>query len=1404
MMSLMWMGVATVVAAACSSVAESRQVQVNLTTSFLASPLHPVLETSEYLSQDNPALFFTYVAAVDVRYNAIKDKNNANYTKVALEAAADVLPADSSVSRLLPFVLQTRAHSPSIELFNQLAIESAYKACPNQTVSAWAIIYRDAGCADVVLCDIQDFQPSMLHVDEDTSPSSDDSERTCAASGQHDFQLPVDHVYPSPNAAAAATAPHVIVYGALISPSFRAFHSTFVPLAVAGNVHYIVRHAPTDNTLPVLVHGYGVTLHVKNMEYKSFDDSKATSSHNSTATEDDIDADQDEFVVSVLMKKNDEVAQALREYLDGFEGGQGTDDDDEDAKDVTTPAPWQLTQLGYLATQYIMAAEDPLKRLQLLSQNFPKYASSLVLASKPVPQQTIDDINHARSQVATQRLYNRIVVNGLPVDFNEYGFNAFDFLKSLNGELRLADTLAKLDPTGSIKAAMGSLSSAPSDVRISLRGPVDGHAPLYLNSIETDEETAEWPTDLGSLRGPSWSLIYLRKAMYELILVVDPTTKQGINAMNELIFLRNRQAPVQFGVLWTSPELLALSAEERATYAPSVEDKDVATVFHVSKMFLAARANGKSARDKYLREVLSLNDLTVKEVLQIYSQAVGERYTNDDWLQSAKAILTDGDNDGVWAMTNLVAEKNLPINSQVFNGVVRNHVNVQEDIMTHFARDQPLYQTLVRANQITDDSDMLSELLGNEETYAVFCPWFDPEYKPPTTVVQLNWNDPVWKQVGSFHASGTVTKPKRQNVLLLANLDTSVGATSAYHALKRVADFPELRLSVVHTGSPLKDSLGNRIAYILTQLGHTDSTTATAVVLEVLRLMSKKPEADAISHARLFVQSRVDASSSTSDDEQVLSQLSTWLFSAVAPPFSATLPSLSSLQVIPDQHVIYVNGRPLELVAPVTPSLFDGLVAYESATRSKAVSKAYVSQFKHNVLTAEDAADKTLQLNVVLSMVDSYLKTPRVAAVLPDDVQRPTYSYVTPSGSSSLDVVAYLDPLSDTAQRASGILRMLHSVLHAKITLVLVPPPSYDEFPLKRFYRFLWGGTSSSLVEFDRLPRHPVLTLNIETPELWNVQMVQSDVDIDNIQQNASATFTIKDVLVYGQCVDKTNAQYPTLPNGLQLVLERSVAKLHSHKDTVVMKNLGYFQLQAAPGVWQLGLAKGRHSTIYELISNDARVDTVPVIVYDFLSKTLQLEVKKQPGQEGVRLLDDGPEAPKAPAQPEETSVWTSLVQWGAGSSKLETRKGDTIHVFSLATGHLYERMLKLMMLSVLKRTNNPVTFWLLENFLSPDFKNSVAALQAEFGMDIRLVTYKWPNWLRRQTDKQRIIWGYKILFLDVLFPLGVDKIIYVDADQVVRADLKELWTMDLHGKAYGYTPFCDSRNVGFQFWRKG
>lgn len=75
--------------------------------------------------------------------------------------------------------------------------------------------------------------------------------------------------------------------------------------------------------------------------------------------------------------------------------------------------------------------------------------------------------------------------------------------------------------------------------------------------------------------------------------------------------------------------------------------------------------------------------------------------------------------------------------------------------------------------------------------------------------------------------------------------------------------------------------------------------------------------------------------------------------------------------------------------------------------------------------------------------------------------------------------------------------------------------------------------------------------------------------------------------------------------------------------------------------------------------------------------------------------------------------------------------------------------------------------FWFLKNYLSPSFTDFLPHMAEEYGFQYELVQYKWPRWLHQQTEKQRTIWGYKILFLDVLFPLDVKKIIFVDADAV-------------------------------------
>lgn len=121
---------------------------------------------------------------------------------------------------------------------------------------------------------------------------------------------------------------------------------------------------------------------------------------------------------------------------------------------------------------------------------------------------------------------------------------------------------------------------------------------------------------------------------------------------------------------------------------------------------------------------------------------------------------------------------------------------------------------------------------------------------------------------------------------------------------------------------------------------------------------------------------------------------------------------------------------------------------------------------------------------------------------------------------------------------------------------------------------------------------------------------------------------------------------------------------------------------------------------------------------------------------------------------------------FGGGTAN-EAQQPEVINIFSVASGHLYERLLRIMMLSLLKHTKSPVKFWFLKNYLSPQFIDFLPHMAKEYNFQYELVQYKWPRWLHQQTEKQRTIWGYKILFLDVLFPLDVKKIIFVDADAV-------------------------------------
>lgn len=375
-----------------------------------------------------------------------------------------------------------------------------------------------------------------------------------------------------------------------------------------------------------------------------------------------------------------------------------------------------------------------------------------------------------------------------------------------------------------------------------------------------------------------------------------------------------------------------------------------------------------------------------------------------------------------------------------------------------------------------------------------------------------------------------------------------------------------------------------------------------------------------------------------------------------------------------------------------------------------------------------------------------------------------------------VDLVFVVHPLTIAGQRSAALIKLIQEQLHLSQTVILVPQMELSEFPLQNFFRFVapTSGASTLSGVFKKLPRQHTLTVRIDTPEAWNVQTFAAEQDIDNLKcsknkcgdtvrtgetskEISRVSYLLKNIAIAGQCYEGWAVGRPNPPNGLQIVLNQALSPLsfirHDHDanetnkqrgndaDTLVMKNLGYYQLQANPGLWQLGLAEGRAASLYTL--DDAQrqgQESMWIPVLSFTSAMHQLFVTKRPGMESLSLLDEEGDDNQAPDQ----GMWTKLsaqVQglWGKSEEKALVPADDEdnrIHIFSLATGQVYERLLRIMMLSGMKyysttvlyysyilyfifvcfvsatkRTSVPIKFWLFEYYLSPAFKATVEGI---------------------------------------------------------------------------------------------
>jgi len=435
---------------------------------------------------------------------------------------------------------------------------------------------------------------------------------------------------------------------------------------------------------------------------------------------------------------------------------------------------------------------------------------------------------------------------------------------------------------------------------------------------------------------------------------------------------------------------------------------------------------------------------------------------------------------------------------------------------------------------------------------------------------------------------------------------------------------------------------------------------------------------------------------------------------------------------------------------------------------------------------------------------------------------------------SPLRIFASLDPLGQDAQRLPPVLQLLHEELNAEVGIVLCPRPLVAQ-PLVSYYRVAmppqappgglaalgsWDG-STPQVRFSVPPRRGLLlSMQLNTPQAWLCSAVDSGgADLDSLRADMGGTvqarYVLEALFVEGWA-DTGLGRRGRPAAGRQLGLTPLGAAAGAApegvagRDSGVVKS-GYYQLRAPPGLYRLTLQSREQDE--QLLWPKGAVELA-----DLAGRSTLLHARI-----GTLAASDG--TPQGPKPQTVTAAPGGVDAEGAydGAGGDPSACKDTIHIFSVASGHKYERLLRIMMLSVREHTRCPLRFWLVDNFLSPNFRRILPALAKRVGFAVSSVTYKWPTWLRAQTQKQRVIWAYKILFLDVIFPRQVQRVLFIDADQIVRADVKELWDTDLKDNVYGFVPFCgsgpkpsslfgswskeDMRNpetVGFRFWEQG
>ncbi|XP_043348523.1 UDP-glucose:glycoprotein glucosyltransferase 1 isoform X5 [Dermochelys coriacea] len=1352
--------------------ADSKAVTTSLTTKWLSTPL--LLEASEFLAEEGQEKFWTFVeASQEIRSDHV-GTNYSSYHAMLKAACQNLSPLQQN---LLKFSLSLRSYSATIQAFQQIAADEPPPVGCN---SFFAVHGKTT-------CDFDTLEILLQTASERLKP----------------FLFKGDHRFPLSN----PESPVVILYAEIGTEEFSKFHNLLVSKASAGEIAYILRHyVANPSKEKVYLSGYGVELAIKSTEYKAKDDTqvKGTEVNATMIGENDPIDEVQGFLFGKLRQLYPDLKEELKELRKHLI---------ESTNEMAPLKVWQLQDLSFQTAARILAAPtvDALTVMRDLSQNFPTKAGAITktVVSSELRTEIEENQKYFKGTLGLQSGDSALFINGLHIDLDTQDiFSLFDVLRN---EARVMEGLHSLGIEGLSLHNVLKLNIQPSDsdYAVDIRSP----AISWINNLEIDSRYHSWPSSVQELLRPTFPGVIrqIRKNFHNFVLIVDPSHESTAELLNVAEMFFSNHIPLRIGLVFVVNDLEDVDG---------LQDAGVALLRAFN--YVAQEVDNNYAFQTVIsiyNKVKTGDQLQVEHVVSVLEKQYP--YVEVNSILGIDSVYDQNRKEGrgYYEQTGVG-----PLPIVLFNGMPFQKEQLDPDdletiTMQKILETTSLFQRAVYLGELSSDQDVVeytmnqpnvvprinSRILMSDREYldlTAMSNFFVDDYARFTV---LNSKD---KTAAVANSMTYLTKKDDSFVRpvtfwIVGDFDKPSGRQLLYDAIKHQKSSNHVRISMINNPS---EDLTNKNTVITRAIWAALQTQTSNNAKNFITKMAKEETAKALEAGADITEFAVGGMDVNTFKEAFESPKVDFIL-------SHAMYCRDVLKLQKGQRAVISNGR---IIGPLEDNelfnqddfhLLENIILKTSGQQIK-------SHIQQLGVEEDLASDLVMKVDALLSA------QPKGEARIEYQFFEDRYSAVKlrpKEGETYFDVVAIVDPATRDAQRLAPLLMVLNQLINMNLRIFMNCQSKLSDMPLKSFYRYVLEPEISftaddnfapgPIAKFLDMPQTPLFTLNLNTPESWMVESVRTPYDLDNIyleevDNRVAAEYELEYLLLEGHCYDIATGQPP---RGLQFTLGTSANPVIV--DTIVMANLGYFQLKANPGAWVLRLRKGRSEDIYRIYSHDGTdsppdASEVTVVLNNFKSKIIKVKVQKKLDMMNEDLLSDG-------TSENESGFWESL-KWGfTGGQKndeVKQDKDDVINIFSVASGHLYERFLRIMMLSVLKHTNTPVKFWFLKNYLSPTFKEFIPYMAEKYNFQYELVQYKWPRWLHQQTEKQRIIWGYKILFLDVLFPLVVDKFLFVDADQIVRTDLKELRDFNLDGAPYGYTPFCESRKEmdGYRFWKSG